>query len=355
MDKFRNIEIPKNIDEITKKAISRGKFEKSKQNYKKISIACGLSMMFLTWFIGAGILNPSLVSAMPKVQKIFEDLNRNFGLDREYINYTQGIGKSQTINGVTVSIDEAVSDGHNLYLTYIITSEDKLPRVENNGVDNDILEIESEINIENSTLLGATSLSGYYKDDYTFVGMESYNLSFYGEEAPKEFDIDLNIKRIYKYDNLHRKLVDEKKGPFNFNFKVNTTIDVNTISVNKSKDKLKVNKVEVSPYSINVNIAFPKSYIQEPDKLLEYSVVVDASYKEGKNIARKSYSLDDLDISGAKLVGNTVYDSILINYKELGFNKKPEYIVVKFLDKNTPQQKQNELKYKEFKIYLNKN
>lgn len=57
-----------------------------------------------------------------------------------------------------------MSDGHNLYLTYKIKCEEKLSRY----------------------------------DEYTFVGMESYQIEFKfkGKEAPSNFNVKIKINEI---------------------------------------------------------------------------------------------------------------------------------------------------------------
>ncbi len=40
----------------------------------------------------------------------------------------------------------------------------------------------NDIKIDNGgSLMGGTSLVGYYRDEYTFVGMESYQIEFKGK------------------------------------------------------------------------------------------------------------------------------------------------------------------------------
>ncbi len=326
---------------------------------------------------GAGIINPSLANKIPVIENIFEDLNETFGFDTVDSRYAQGIGQTQTKNGVTVSIEEAVSDGHNLYLTYKIKSEEKLPRYDeyrpygrNSGefaIYSDTVSIEeavsdghnlyltykikseeklprydeyrpygrnsgefaiySDIKIDkDGSWVTGTGLTGYYKDEYTFVGMESYQLEFKGKEAPSNFNVKIKINHI---GGVFANIEEMIKGPFKFSLNIDSKVDKEVIAVNKSQDGYKVRTIEVSPYGINVNVEFPKDYVSDRDDILKEVNLYD---DKGKQVASHGYSYDIIKSNETRVENNTVYDTILFNYKENNCNSKPDYLILKFED-----------------------
>lgn len=324
LDKYQDLNIDK--DKLKEKMRCQIKAKsKFKKNIAVASSACivGLGL------IGAGIINPSLANGIPVIENIFEDLNETFGLDKTHTKYAQGIGKTQTVNGTTVSIEEAVSDGHNLYLTYKIKSEKKLPRGEYKpyGENSGDLMLYNDIKIDNGgSLMGGKSLVGYYRDDYTFVGMESYQIEFKGKEAPRNFNVKIKINNI---GDTNSDIGDTIKGPFKFSLNIDSKADLDLIEVNESRDGYKVKNVEVSPYSINVNIEFPKDFVSDREDILKQVNLYD---NKGERIASQGYDENGIKVNKTRVENNTVYDTISFNYKEADYDLKPDYIIVKFED-----------------------
>ena len=118
LDRYEDL----NIDKDKLKKNMRSQIKTKSKLRKNISVAASICLIGRGLFV-ASVINPSLASGIPVIENIFEDLNETFCLNTSYSTYAQGIGQTQTKNGVTVSIEEAVSDGHNLYLTYKIKSQ----------------------------------------------------------------------------------------------------------------------------------------------------------------------------------------------------------------------------------------
>lgn len=330
LDKYEDL----NIDKDKLKEKMRGQIKAKSKFKKNIAVASSICIVGLG-LIGAGIINPSLANKIPVIENIFEDLNETFGLDTVDSRYAQGIGQTQTKNGVTVSIEEAVSDGHNLYLTYKIKSEEKLPRYDEYrpyGRNSGEFAIYSDIKIDkDGSWVTGTGLTGYYKDEYTFVGMESYQLEFKGKEAPSNFNVKIKINHI---GGVFANIEEMIKGPFKFSLNIDSKVDKEVIAVNKSQDGYKVRTIEVSPYGINVNVEFPKNYVSDRDDILKEVNLYD---DKGKQVASHGYSYDIIKSNETRVENNTVYDTILFNYKENNCNSKPDYLILKFEDFYQPQ------------------
>lgn len=324
LDKYQDL----NVDKDKLKEKMRGQIKAKSKFKKNIAVASSACIVGIG-LIGAGIINPSLANGIPIIENIFEDLNETLGLDRVYTKYAQGIGQTQTVNGTTVSIEEAVSDGHNLYLTYKIESEEKLQRGEFKpyGENSGDLMLYKDMKIDNGgSLMGGTSLVGYYRDDYTFVGMESYQIKFKGKEAPRNFNVKINIDNI---GNVDSDIGDMIKGPFKFSLNIDSKADLDLIEVNESKDGYKVKNIEVSPYSINVNIEFPKDFVSDRADVVKQVNIDD---NKGERIASQSYDENGIKVNKTRVENNTVYDTISFNYRGVGYDSKPDYITVKFED-----------------------
>lgn len=324
LDKYQDL----NVDKDKLKEKMRGQI-KSKSKFKKNIAVASSACIVGIGLIGAGIINPSLANGIPIIENIFEDLNETLSIERLYTKYAQGIGQMQTVNGTTVSIEEAVSDGHNLYLTYKIESEEKLPRGEYKpyGENSGDLMLYKNMKIDNGgSLIGGTSLVGYYRDDYTFVGMESYQIEFKGKEAPRNFNVKIKIDNI---GNVDSDIGDMIKGPFKFALNIDSKADLDLIKVNESKNGYKVKNIEVSPYSINVNIEFPKDFVSDKEDIVKEVNIYD---NKGERIASQGYSENGIKVNKTRVENNTVYDTISINYRGTVYDSKPDYIIVKFED-----------------------
>lgn len=324
LDKYQDL----NIDKDKLKQKMRLQIKAKSKFKKNISVAASVCMIGVG-LTGVGIINPSMASGIPVIENIFKDLNETFGLDEMYTKYAQGMGQTQTVNGTTISIEEAVSDGHNLYLTYKINSEKKLSRGEYKpyGENSGDLMMYSDIKIDNGgTLVGGTSLVGYYRDDYTFVGMESYQIKFKGKEAPGNFNVKIKIDNI---GNVESDIDDMIKGPFKFSLNIESKANLDVIEINEAQDGYKVKNVEVSPYSINVNIELPKDFVSDREDILKQVNLYD---DKGELIASQGYNKYSIKTNKTRVEKNTVYDTIFFNYREMGYDTIPDYIVVKFED-----------------------
>lgn len=325
LDKYEDLNIDK--DKLKKKM--RAQIKTKSKLKKNISVVASVCLVGGGLMV-AGMINPSLAKVIPVIENIFEDLNETFGLNTTYSSYAQGIGQTQTKNGITVSIEEAVSDGHNLYLTYKIKSEEKLPRYDEyrpyGGNSGDFV-MYNELKIDNDgSWVKGTTLEGYYKDEYTFVGMESYQIEFKGKEAPSNFNMKIKINEI---GGVFANIDDMIKGPFKFSLDIDNNVDSQVIQINKSQDGYKVRTIEVSPYGISVNVEFPKDYISNKEEILKEVNLYD---DKKERVASYIYNYDGIKFNKTRVENNTVYDTILFNYKENNRNSKPNYIILKFED-----------------------
>ncbi|MFR3522796.1 MAG: hypothetical protein ACLTVE_09370 [Clostridia bacterium] len=217
-----------------------------------------------------------------------------------------------------------------MYLTYKIKSQEKLARYDKYepfGEKSGQLVMYNDVKIDNDgSDVGGTTLQGYYKDEYTFVGMESYQIDFKGKEAPDNYNVKIKINKI---GGVFADIKDMIKGPFKFSINIDRTVDAEVINVNKSQDGYKVRTIESSPYGLSVNIEFPKKFISNKEEILKQANLYT---DKGEQVASHGYTYDGIKFNKTRVENNTVYDTLLFNYKEMGYDSKPDYIIVKFED-----------------------
>ncbi|MGL6106151.1 DUF4179 domain-containing protein [Romboutsia sp.] len=316
MSKFDNIKPPKNIKEETKKTIEKGRLLKKKKKLKNIKIA---SIVILFIVISISPLNTTIIKGLSVFNNLFNDPIQTYS----YLEYVQDVDTTKTINGVSLTIDQIIYDGHLMQFSYTIKSKNKLPNKEED-FGGDLLDLDADVSLKKGDAT-FTSRTGKYVDDYTYVGIDSYMLSFKGHKAPKKTKIKFTINSIYASDSKDEEL----KGPFEFKFKISPNTDVIVIDANKSKDGFTVDSVEISPYSIAVNYHF------QQEMLLNSDIEMILGSKFASNFGGKFYkrSGENEDAKDYEVRNGIIYDSSVIdNVYGIGYHDSSNYIEINFLD-----------------------
>lgn len=282
LDKYEDLKIDK--DRLKQKM--RGQVKTKSKFKKNITVAASIVVVGVG-LIGAGIINPSLAGSITIIKDIFEELN--YRLNLGYIDYNdiQPVGVSKTSNGTTITIEEAVSDGSNIFLTYSIKSDKKLPREvipeeyqtedydENKG--DLILYGDVKSRTKDVSINKGGHKTGYFKDDYNFIGMLTYEVNTKNLTIPENVNFEIDIESL---GNVMTEYDDMTKGNWKFNINIDTKSSIKTINVNESKDGFKFNSISISPYSIVVDIEFPQSFIatkEEENKNIEKGIRIDVN------------------------------------------------------------------------------
>ena len=256
MSKFDDIKIPENIKLETNKTIQKGKLIKKKHKFKYVKIA---SIFIFSVAICVGTLSYSSANSTLFVNDLFEKLDFVINHPKNYSTYSENMGLSKTINGVTFTIDDVVYDGHQINLTYTIKSQNKLLH-QNSGFYKDKLFTDEILTVRNATVVKGNTSGGEYIDEYTYTFMQSYNINYKGRKAPKELKVDFVLNKIFTYSDSGNveKSVNET---FDFKFKLKPNVPATVIDVNETKDGLTIKSLEITPYSTSVNVEFPESLI----------------------------------------------------------------------------------------------
>ncbi|MGX4600022.1 DUF4179 domain-containing protein [Faecalimicrobium sp. JNUCC 81] len=324
MSKFDEIKIPSNLSSITNSAIERADRDKKRKGHKKGFIVAASVCIICAGALGVGTLNPSLAESVPIVHDLFKELNNKLNLGYEKPNKIQGIGDTKTSNGVSLTIDEASSDGYSIYLTYTIKSEEKLPRNEQfkpYGEDSGFLDFDGvkRIKTKGIEMVTASSSGGYFKDNYTYVGIKKYGLHQGNKNIPKYIDLDLNISSI----GIHSKN-SYINGEWKFKLRVNTNDTIKNIKPKNTSNIYNVTNVGISSSNIVFDIEVPK------EKYSDYSLNLDELLKVYLD-DEQTLSSEGYKISEDK---NRVTYRAVIVYNDYPGKNHPNKLIFEFDDKN---------------------
>ena len=264
------INLPKNLDDIIDNAINRANEDKNKnkinKGYNKVfkSIVAGLVII-----IGIGASTSTFAYGVPLIKNAFERIQNEIWNKGDYSKYATEVNQTISNNGVEITLSEILCDGQNLYVSYVIKSKEPFKYIKyryDPVKDYDITKeqaekieqmqldygAEAKVSFTDSELdnSGISGLEGRFIDDYTFVGVEEYNLTSLNMRIPDEFEFIINFNSIVEEGwNSERDKDNVLEG--NWNFKV-------PVKVDKSLSKcIEVNDMNKEGVGIKEVIATP--------------------------------------------------------------------------------------------------
>lgn len=291
---FNEIKLPDNLDGFIDKAVDKAVEEKKKMNIKKGAKAFGMTAAGAAIILTLGMMNPTMAAKMPLIGNVFEHIQNGIETPGDYSNYADEINESVYDNGINIKLSEVYCDGESLYVSYLVESEEPFKYRKykyDSEIDSDITE-EQAAAIEANQLLyggegkvdfidkdldnsGIAGLEGRYIDEYTFAGVEKYNLRSMVEDSEGKLTIPDKFEFSISIDNIRCPAYNEKdkdqiiKGEWNF--KVNVSVDKNsaeTIEVNSLNEQgIGVKELIITPFEVKVITEHPES-----DKVFEYNV-----------------------------------------------------------------------------------
>lgn len=311
---FNNIKIPYNLDDFIDESIDKAAKEKKKvliNKYKK-SFAITAAGIIIALTVGM-INNPTAATKIPLIGSVFENIQDRLQISGDYSNYADEVNESVYDNGVRIKLSEVYCDGESLYISYLIESDVPFKYREYpfaSDADCDITEDAGSIEVnqllyegegkvdfidgflDNS---GVAGLEGRYIDDYTFVGVEKYNLREMVERSGRTLNIPDSFKFSISITNIRCNSFDtvEKdqiiKGEWNFNIDVfvdkSSTEKIQVNSLNG--EGIGVKEVLVTPFEVKVITEHPQE-----SKNFEYSTcIID---ENGNDIAMNCGSWNEI-------------------------------------------------------------
>lgn len=215
-DKFNEIPVPENLDQIIDQSIEKGiKMKKNKRKNKIIGVCTGLAAAAATFSVVC-ISFPSFAGKLPLIGRIFSQVEEqvsykgDFSALAETLVTEQETGEEagteqadssyvQSDNGITITISEAYCSSQALYLAMSIENEEAFP----------------------ADFIKTKNMEGYQWDYDTLLleGIEKYDFKdpyteegdFFGEYIEGQFEDDHTFVGIYRLDLSHLSWWPTKK------------------------------------------------------------------------------------------------------------------------------------------------
>lgn len=281
----KDIEIPeiviKKANDTFKKITSMANDEKNNDKRRKTTwtkqyriaatlVLCVVSLGAIT-AVTAGVL-----SLNPGLAKYFGLSEGDKAvIDEEAISW---IGLSDTVNGVTISIDQTVIDNHYVYIAYGINGI-SMSEEDNIGFRN----IDITIDGNKYAMLGESD--GYTDTEegevYSFhhilcIDVRDNEESFVG----KTIHIELSDLGVYDENESVGVLVE---GTWCFDWTLQGSKDIRIVEVDEELygSGFVVSRVELSPISAYVTIDIPEKPNQYSDSSLTYPMITGVKMKDG--------------------------------------------------------------------------
>ncbi|MGL5380681.1 DUF4179 domain-containing protein [Clostridium sp.] len=301
-DKFDDIKVPSNIKTYVESGLDKAEKEIKEKNKKKRKRNIGMVAALAIIVISAGISNPTFADDIPILKEIFKVLEKkenpviNSG---NYSEYATNIGISKESNGITITIEEAVYTGDEVYVSYKIENKEDFPYLTNispNGYivneqgdyvqSNELIEkdiekilLDEEVNFNYTQEVNFNSypfLTGMFVDSKTFIGLRKYELvknetiinndgayEMQSIDIPEDIEISIKIPSVslpvknsspeLVESNNNERYVVEGNWEFNIPLKL-AQYETEEIEVNEVKDGFKLEKIIKTPFDIKVKV-----------------------------------------------------------------------------------------------------
>ncbi len=250
MKNYYDIKIPDNIDEFTLKAIEEGEKYKRKLTIrrKNIAIAASLALVIL---IGLG----STTLAKEYLSNVFSTV-KEFVTLRDSSKKPIGINKTVTNNGVSITVQEAVYDDVELYVSFIVKSEKPFVNIKDNQL---LIGEHSRVSFSNKPIY-YEALKGKFVDEHTFVGINTYLLTDIDTDIPKNFSLDLDIKDVRLNGSE-----DGKEYIVFGDWKLSVPVEfdgrgIRVITPNINENDITIKKITLSNIHTKIEAQLPKGY-----------------------------------------------------------------------------------------------
>ncbi|GAA0866009.1 DUF4179 domain-containing protein [Paraclostridium tenue] len=276
MSKFDEIKIPESIDELTKKAMKKGKDYKKKRKYKKIMIASFTGLIIGTGAIRVSLINPAIAESIPMIQEIVDYFSHNekslYKSDKDDL---ENLGKdlNLTVNdkGIEFTIDSVSVDDNYITVFYTVKSDKNIKEI--NKYYKDPYFASPTIC---TAYIGGKNIipDGFIEKEATYIsnneirGIQKIDISYIN--IKNDTEVEFRIDEIFETEGNWKisTKIDKSKAiskthnyKVNKNFKFKETLDYEGKKVNV-KHKVNIEKVIISPLAnkILINEKINKSF-----------------------------------------------------------------------------------------------
>ena len=248
-------------DEYLLEALSYRERKKMVKNFSKAAAAILLAIIITG--LSLNVFMPIYARNLPFVGNAFAFIQDRLHTGGAYSNYAFKIGDKVTDNGITITMSEAYCDGVNLYVSFVVESENAFDTwTTDEYIKNQLnyagtMYIESTEGRKSLDDFGLTGLEGKFTDAFTFVGVKSFTLK--GDIFPDKFMLDMKINSV----SLIAGKTDTEyvKGDWHFAPSINVNSgDVVTYEINKEAKGHTIDKVVVTPIYVTIYTSYPDIY-----------------------------------------------------------------------------------------------
>ena len=243
------------LDTIIENAFFETSATKGKKQRRWLVPAVAAIFFFIGISAATLAASPTLANYMaqlPVIGNVFAIFSEEEEGLLEYERFSEDVGLSQTSNGITISIEQAVYDGTKVTFTYTVASDEDLDSSAHLTGSPELLESE-----------GATGGMGWEPVEGGLVGIAE--ITHLDEEA-RQVNVRWEPKSLYTED-------EEIEGDWKFEFAVAQLINTDTIVLEQkvSNEGVTVHFSEVTFTDISVNIAYQQ--LVEPSLLEDWEAV----------------------------------------------------------------------------------
>ncbi|TKC15284.1 DUF4179 domain-containing protein [Robertmurraya kyonggiensis] len=203
---FEQIEVPKeDVRHSIRQGIQRAEIKGKKKNHL-LRVLPVAAVLLVTTVITLGFSFPSFAEKLPiigNIFKMFEDNDRKY-IFEEYDSYSTKLDLTKESNGVRITLTEAVYDGENITIAYMIDSEHDLG-------DEPIIEWDPNHFDDLYGELSGTQLTKKL-DEHKYAGI--FMLNILNGNRPDSIEFTWEGTSIFSLED--RK--NQTKGSWSFNF-----------------------------------------------------------------------------------------------------------------------------------------
>jgi hypothetical protein len=265
-ENFNNIQIPDCIDSTIEDAVLKAVNDKNLRRPKKIKIASSAVSASFALLFTLGYSNPAFAAKLPIIGSVFESIEKNIYFPGNYSEYSTSVNKSAVSNGIKITMSDILCDGQSLYVTYKVESPTKFKYTswgDKPLTMNQLMTSEAYKNVSfsNNKLdnTGIAGLEGKFLDDYTFIGMEKYNLDSLNTTIPDNFDFQVKLTSIGTHGINENDKSQYLEGTWAFKVpvKVDKSLIKNIPISDAEANGHKIKAISITPFQLMLKTSNP--------------------------------------------------------------------------------------------------
>lgn len=291
--KYNEIQIPLNIDTAIDQGGQKAILEKQLKKPKKTGKVIGTVAASVVALLMLGFANPAIAAKIPIIGQIFEKIEKQLYFPGEYSKYATPVNQTVYSNGLTITLSEIVCDGESIYATYIVESDEpfsnRVKESEGELFDVTSLSVQNQYNMvdftdERLSGINGLTLEGEFIDEYTFVGVQQYDLSSLPVAIPDEFIF--RTKMFMVQNNEYGKADEEDaiygEWAFEVPVKVNKDLKTQFFPEGTEENGAAVKYISVTPFSTKIRVTLPDENFENYELYVydEFGKLLNTSIKE---------------------------------------------------------------------------